>query len=171
MGVNLAKGIFKMKNSEETTNAIRLLKNKKLDFTVHNYIGNGAVGGMEIADVLKENPDQVFKTLVTSGKSGEHYVFVIPVNGELDLKKAAKACGEKAVAMIKQKELLPLTGYIRGGCSPIGMKKHFPTFIHETCMEFPFIFVSAGVRGLQIKLSPQDLINQSRATICRLFTE
>ena len=99
----------------------------------------------------------MFKTLVTQGKSGQHYVFVVPVEEELDLKKAAVAAGEKAVSMIKQKELLPLTGYVHGGCSPIGMKKQFPTFIHETAGEYGEIFVSAGKVGYQVELSPKDL--------------
>ena len=99
----------------------------------------------------------MFKTLETVGKTGAYYVFVVPVRAELDLKKAAKVCGEKAVAMIKQKELLPLTGYVHGGCSPIGMKKQFPTFIHETAKEYDRIFVSAGKVGYQIELKPEDL--------------
>ena len=117
-----------MKKSEIKTNAIRLLEQKKIPFTIHNYTDSGAVSGMEVAAVLGENPEAVFKTLVTVGKSGEHYVFVVPVNRELSLKKAANVAGEKSVSMIKSKELLPLTGYIHGGCSPIGMKKFFRTF-------------------------------------------
>ena len=117
------------------------------------------MSGEEIAGILGEEPDKVFKTLVTQGKSGAYYVFVVPVKEELDLKKAAKASGEKAIAMIKQKDLLPLTGYVHGGCSPIGMKKQFPTFIHETAQELDKIFVSAGKVGFQIELAPADLIN------------
>ncbi len=123
------------------------------------------MSGEEIAGILGEDPKKVFKTLVTQGKSGEHFVFVVPVVEELDLKKAAKACGEKAVSMIKQKELLPLTGYVHGGCSPIGMKKQFMTFIHETATGFDTVFVSAGRIGFQIGLSPQDLIS---AASCRV---
>jgi Cys-tRNA(Pro)/Cys-tRNA(Cys) deacylase len=111
----------------------------------------------------------VFKTLVTVGATKANYVFMIPVHKELDLKKAAKAVGEKSIAMIKSKELLPLTGYIHGGCSPIGMKKHFPTYIHQTALDYPYIYVSAGVRGLQMKLAPADLIRASQATSCELF--
>ena len=113
--------------------------------------------GVEIAQILNEDLKRVFKTLVTQGKSAKYYVFVIPVEAELDLKKAASVAGEKAVAMIKQKELLPLTGYVHGGCSPIGMKKPFPTFIHETAKEYDKMFVSAGKLGFQIELAPDDL--------------
>ena len=112
--------------------------------------------------MLGEDPDRVFKTLVTQGRSGQYYVFVIPVREELDLKKAAKAAGEKSVSMIKQKELLPLTGYVHGGCSPVGMKKQFPTFIHHTAQQFEKMFVSAGKVGMQIELSPKDLAETVR---------
>ena len=126
---------------------------------------------MELAQALGQPPEQVFKTLVTVGKSGNHYVFMLPVAETLHLKKAAAAVGEKAVSMIKEKELLPLTGYVHGGCSPIGMKKHFPTYIHETCTAFPYIYISAGIRGLQIKIAADDLIKETKAEICSLFTE
>ena len=139
-----------MKSREEKTNAIRLLEQKKLPFKVHDYSQSDAVNGMEIADYLHENPDRVFKTLVTVGKSASHYVFLVPVSRELDLKKAAKAVNEKSIDMIKSKELLPLTGYIHGGCSPVGMKKFFPTIIDE-------IFFSGGKIGLQIEMSLSEL--------------
>ena len=113
--------------------------------------------GEEIAALLGEDPAHVFKTLVTRGKTGQYYVFVVPVAAELELKKAAKAAGEKSIEMIKQKELLPLTGYVHGGCSPIGMKKAFKTFIHETAESLDKMFVSAGKVGFQVELSPQDL--------------
>lgn len=142
----------------DRTNVMRVLDQKKIVYEAHTYEADPTLSGEEIARILGEDENKVFKTLVTSGKSGEHYVFVIPVNGELDLKKAAKACGEKAVAMIKQKELLPLTGYVHGGCSPIGMKKPFRTFIHETVSGYDRIFVSAGKVGYQIEISPTDLI-------------
>ena len=137
---------------------MRVLDGKKITYESHLYKPDATLTGEEIAGILGEDADRVFKTLVTVGKSGEHYVFVIPVKGELDLKKAAKACGEKAVAMIKQKELLPLTGYVHGGCSPIGMKKPFKTFIHETAKVYDMIFVSAGKVGFQIGIAPADLI-------------
>ena len=142
---------------EDKTNAIRLLEQKKVEFTVHNYIGTGAVGGMEIVDVLNENPDQVFKTLVTVGKTGAHYVYLVPVNCELDLKKAAKAVGEKYIEMVKSSELLSLTGYIHGGCSPIGMKKFFKTTIHESAANFDKIMFSGGKIGLQIETTLENL--------------
>lgn len=146
-----------MKKSEIKTNAIRLLEQKKIPFTVHNYADTGVVSGMEVAQVLGEDPEMVFKTLVTVGKSGEHYVFVVPVNRELDLKKAAHAAGEKSVSMIKSKELLPLTGYIHGGCSPIGMKKFFRTFIDKSAEKRQTIMVSGGKIGYQIEIAPGEL--------------
>ncbi len=144
---------------EEKTNVMRVLDGKKIVYKSHAYEPDATMSGEEIAGILGEEPNKVFKTLVTQGKSGAYYVFVVPVKEELDLKKAAKASGEKAIAMIKQKDLLPLTGYVHGGCSPIGMKKQFPTFIHETAQELDKIFVSAGKVGFQIELAPADLIN------------
>lgn len=143
---------------KEKTNVMRVLDGKKVSYESHSYEPDATMSGEEIAGILGEDPEKVFKTLVTQGKSGAYYVFVIPVGEELDLKKAAKASGEKAVSMIKQKELLPLTGYVHGGCSPIGMKKQFPTFIHETAEDFEKMFVSAGKVGFQIELAPEDLI-------------
>lgn len=143
---------------EEKTNVMRVLDGKKIAYESHAYNPDPTMTGEEIAGILGESPEKVFKTLVTQGKSGSYYVFVIPVKEELDLKKAAKASGEKAVSMIKQKELLPLTGYVHGGCSPIGMKKQFQTFIHETASEYEHIYVSAGKVGFQIELAPADLI-------------
>ena len=143
---------------EEKTNVCRVLDGKKINYEIHSYEPDATMTGEEIAALLGEDADKVFKTLVTQGKSGAFYVFVIPVKDELDLKKAAKASGEKAVSMIKQKDLLPLTGYVHGGCSPIGMKKQFPTFIHSTAVNYDKVFVSAGKVGFQIELAPQDLI-------------
>lgn len=143
---------------EEKTNVMRVLDGKKIPYESHAYRPDATMSGEEIAGILGEDPAKVFKTLVTQGKSGAYYVFVVPVMGELDLKKAAKAAGEKAVSMIKQKELLPLTGYVHGGCSPIGMKKAFPTFLHATATRYEKVFVSAGKVGFQIELSPADLI-------------
>ena len=138
---------------------MRVLDGKKITYESHSYTPDATMSGEEIAGILGENPTKVFKTLVTQGKSGAYYVFVVPVKEELDLKKAAYASGEKAVSMIKQKELLSLTGYVHGGCSPIGMKKQLPTFIHKTARQLDKIFVSAGKVGLQIELAPDDLIN------------
>ena len=145
-----------MKNNDKT-NVMRVLDGKKISYRSHSYEPDASMSGEEIAVLLHEDPDKVFKTLVTQGKSGQYYVFVVPVREELDLKKAAKAASEKSISMIKQKELLPLTGYIHGGCSPIGMKKHFPTFIHETAKAWDTMFVSAGKVGAQIELAPDDL--------------
>ena len=156
---------------EDKTNAIRLLEQKKVEFNVHNYIGTGAVGGMEIVDVLNENPDQVFKTLVTVGKTGAHYVYLVPVNCELDLKKAAKAVGEKYIEMVKSSELLGLTGYIHGGCSPIGMKKFFKTTVHESAINFDKIMFSGGKIGLQIETNLENLKKVIPLTLCDLTVE
>ena len=149
---------------EEKTNVMRVLDSKKISYKSHAYEPDATMSGEEIAGILGEDASKVFKTLVTQGKSGGYYVFVIPVREELDLKKAAKVSGEKAVNMIKQKELLPLTGYVHGGCSPIGMKKQFPTFIHVTATQNDRIFVSAGKVGYQIELAPGDLISASGST-------
>ena len=142
---------------QEKTNAMRLLDGKKIQYTVHDYTESGAIAGEDVASVLGENPAQVFKTLVTVGKSKQNYVFIVPVTGELDLKKAAKAVGEKSIEMIKSKELLPLTGYVHGGCSPIGMKKVFPTVIDSTAANFEKIFFSAGKIGLQVEVAVEDI--------------
>lgn len=146
-----------MAKKEEKTNVMRILDAAKIEYKSHSYIDTGAVSGTEVADALGEDYDSVFKTLVTVGKSGEHYVFAIPVDKELDLKKAAVAAGEKAISMVKSKDLLSLTGYIHGGCSPIGMKKYFKTFFDETAMLFDTIFFSAGKIGYQVEMSPDDI--------------
>lgn len=148
---------------DEKTNVMRVLDGKKIVYGAHLYEQDPTLTGEDIAGILGEDPERVFKTLVTQGKSGAYYVFVVPVKEELDLKKAAKAAGEKSVAMIKQKELLPLTGYVHGGCSPIGMKKQFPTFIHESAAGSGKIYVSAGRVGAQIEISPEDLMAVSGA--------
>ena len=153
------------KNSEEKTNVMRVLESKKIAYTSHSYEPDQTLTGEEIAGILGEDASRVFKTLVTQGKTGQYYVFVVPVQAELDLKKAAKAAGEKSIAMIKQKDLLPLTGYIHGGCSPIGMKKQFPTFIHETAGQLEKIYVSAGKVGFQVELDPAELIALTRSTL------
>ena len=140
------------------TNAIRQLDTNNIKYDVFEYPTDGALDAVSVANYLKENPEQVFKTLVTVGNSKTNYVFVVPGNNELDLKKAAKAVNEKSIEMVPQKTLLPLTGYIHGGCSPIGMKKLFKTVIDETAILFDYIFVSAGKIGMQIKINPNDLI-------------
>ena len=145
---------------EEKTNVMRLLEQKKVPYTPHQYAHSEgeAVDGVTVAGIIGRDPECVFKTLVARGASGALYVFDIPVADSLDLKKAAKAVGEKSVAMLHQKELLPLTGYVHGGCSPIGMKKQYPTVFHETAEILDTIIVSAGKIGCQVELSPTDLI-------------
>lgn len=139
------------------TNAMRILDKHKIVYKTYCYENTGAISGVDVAKALKQNPAQVFKTLVTTAKSGAHYVFMLPVAEELDLKKAALAVNEKSVEMLKQKDLLPLTGYVHGGCSPIGMKKQFKTVIHSTAATFPTIIFSAGHIGYQVELSLSDL--------------
>ena len=148
------------KNKEEKTNVMRILDQKKIPYTPCTYPHEPgvAVDGVTVAESMGQDPARVFKTLVTKGASGGYYVFDIPVAATLDLKKAARAVGEKSIAMIHQKELLPLTGYVHGGCSPVGMKKPFPTVFHQTALEGETITVSAGKIGYQIRLEPAELI-------------
>jgi len=142
---------------EDKTNVMRILDQKKIEYKEYTYLNTGAIGGQEVAEALGEDANRVFKTLVTVGKTGNHYVFLVPVNKELNLKKAAKAVNEKKVEMIKSKELLPLTGYIHGGCSPIGMKKFFKTTIHSTAENYDTIMFSAGKIGYQVETSLNSL--------------
>ncbi|AOZ97625.1 Cys-tRNA(Pro) deacylase [Butyrivibrio hungatei] len=154
---------------DDKTNVMRVLDGKKISYKSYMYEPDATMSGEEIAAILGENADKVFKTLVTQGKSNQYYVFVIPVKRELDLKKAAKAVSEKSISMIPQKELLPLTGYVHGGCSPIGMKKSFPTTIHETAQEYEEIFFSAGKVGYQVEVAVKDLekvVRVSYADVC-----
>lgn len=146
-----------MGKKDEKTNVMRVLEQKKISYKAHDYTQTGAVSGVDVAAALGENPACVFKTLVTVGKSKSYYVFVLPVAEELDLKKAAKAVGEKAIAMLPQKELLPLTGYVHGGCSPIGMKKVFPTTFHKTAEDFDTIVFSGGKVGFQVEVKLSDI--------------
>lgn len=146
-----------MKQNTHKTNVMRILDQKKIDYKSHCYADSDAVSGTDVAKALGEDPNQVFKTLVTVGHTKSNYVFLIPVCKELDLKKAAEAVGEKSISMIKSKELLPLTGYIHGGCSPIGMKKQFKTVIDQTTADFETIIFSAGKIGYQVELSLDDL--------------
>lgn len=146
-----------MKQLPEKTNVMRILQQNKIEYVSYYYGDTDAISGTEVAGVLKENPDQVFKTLVTVGSSKINYVFLVPVNKELDLKKAAKSVGEKSVEMVKSKDLLPLTGYIHGGCSPIGMKKQFRTIIDISAKGFSTIIFSAGKIGYQVELSLEQL--------------
>ena len=146
-----------MKKKEEKTNAMRELEQKKIVFKTHSYVNTSAISGMEVASVLNEDPNYVFKTLVTIGKSGNHFVFLVPVNRELNLKKAAKTVVEKSISMVKQAELLPLTGYIHGGCSPVGMKKLFKTVIDESASSYDKIIFSGGKIGYQIETTLSEL--------------
>ena len=154
----------------DKTNVMRLLEQKKVAYRHYTYESEGAITGLEVAEKLGQDPAQVFKTLVTTGRSGAHYVFVIPVGAGLDLKKAAKAVGEKSLEMLKQKELLPLTGYIHGGCSPIGMKKPFRTTIDSTAEQFDSIIFSGGRIGLQVQVSLPDLARLVRFQLADITT-
>ena len=151
------------KNKEEKTNVMRTLDQKKIPYTAFSYDPNGPIDGVSVAAETGLDAAGVFKTLVTKGASGAYYVFDIPVAENLDLKKAAKAVGEKSIAMLPQKELLPLTGYVHGGCSPVGMKKQFPTVFHETVNELDLIAVSAGKIGHQVQVKPAALLDLLRA--------
>lgn len=142
---------------QEKTNAMRILDQKKIEYIVHDYTESGVIAGEDVANTLGEDPEKVFKTLVTVGKSKQYYVFLVPVCKELNLKKAAKAVGEKSIEMIKSKELLPLTGYIHGGCSPIGMKKAFPTTVDISAKNADKIYFSAGKIGLQVEVNVSDI--------------
>ena len=147
-----------MPKKDEKTNVARLLDQKNIPYTSHRYDPEAGLDGVSVARQLGQDPSAVFKTLVARGASGGLYVFDIPVEANLDLKKAAKAVGEKSIAMIHQKELLPLTGYVHGGCSPVGMKKQYPTVFDETAELFDTICVSAGKIGFQVELSPAALM-------------
>ena len=160
------------KSSIEKTNVMRLLDQKKVSYTPHTYPhGDDAVDGVTVAQMTGMDPAKVFKTLVARGASKTPYVFVIPVACELDLKKAAKAVGEKSIAMLHVSELTPLTGYVRGGCSPVGMKKAFPTVFDESVNNVPTVMVSAGKIGFQIECAPADLIKLTRAATAHITTD
>ena len=152
------------KEKERKTNALREIEARRITHRCITFDCDTALSGTEVASLLGEDPDHVFKTLVTQGKSGEHYVFMVPVACELDLKKAARAVDEKAVAMIKSRDLLPLTGYIHGGCSPIGMKTAFRTTIDETAQMYETILFSGGRIGCQVEMAPEDLRELVNAT-------
>lgn len=158
--------------AEQKTNVMRVLDQKKIPYTAHAYPhGEEAVDGVTVARLTGLAPERVFKTLVTRGASKKNYVFVIPVAEELDLKKAAKAAGEKSIAMIHVSEINALTGYVRGGCSPVGMKKQFETFYHDSCLTLESMAVSAGKIGAQVELAPADLIRLTRGKTADLIVE
>lgn len=161
------------KNKEEKTNVMRTLEQKKIAYTAKTYPhGEGdAIDGVSVARAVGLEAEMVFKTLVCKGASGGYYVFDIPVAENLDLKKAARAVGEKSVAMLPQKELLPLTGYVHGGCSPVGMKKQFPTVFHETAESLSRVVVSAGKIGYQVVCDPKDLMALLRAAAADIIVE
>ncbi len=151
------------------TNAARLLDKAAVSYELIPYeVDENNLAAIHVAEQLHEDIQCVFKTLVLHGDKTGYFVCVIPGDREVDLKLAAKVSGNKKADLIPMKELLPVTGYIRGGCSPIGMKKNFPTFIHDTCLHFPHIFISAGIRGLQIKIAPDALIRYTSALPCQL---
>lgn len=161
-----------MKEKIAKTNAARMLDKSKITYRLIPYeVDEDDLSAKHVAESVGENIEQVFKTLVLRGDKTGYLVCVVPGDHEVDLKKAAKVSGNKKCDMIAVKELLPLTGYIRGGCSPIGMKKHFPTYIHQTMEHFDKIYVSAGVRGLQIEIAPADLIREVRATLADIVAE
>ena len=153
-----------MSKKELKTNAMRILDRMKIPYEYETYECDEFTDGIETADKLGYDHALVFKTLVTTGKSGEHYVFVIPIEEEIDFKKAAKVVGEKSLEMLHLKELTPLTGYVRGGCTSIGMKKHFPTVIDASAQQFEKVYVSAGRIGAQLTLTPEDLRKAADAT-------
>lgn len=153
------------------TNALRHLDAVGIPYETFEYDADAEVDGVKIAELNHLPVEAVFKTLITEGKDKEHFVFVIPVAEELDLKKAAKVCGEKKIEMLRVKDLLPLTGYVRGGCSPVGMKKLFPTYIHETAILYDAIYVSAGKKGLQMRVNPEELGRLTRAEFADITKE
>lgn len=153
------------------TNVMRLLEQKKVPYQQYTYDSEGAISGLEVAALLGQDPAQVFKTLVTTGRSGAHYVFVIPVGAGLELKKAAKVVGEKSLEMLKQKDLLPLTGYVHGGCSPIGMKKSFRTTLDAAAAQFDSIIFSGGRIGTQVQLRLTDLARMVRYQLADVTTD
>ena len=160
-----------MAGQTEKTNVMRVLEQKNIPYTAHAYDQLAGTDGASVAKQLGQDPAQVFKTLVARGASGGLYVFDIPVGDSLDLKKAARAVGEKSVAMIAQKELLPLTGYVHGGCSPVGMKKQYPTIFHETAEIIDTILVSAGKIGFQVELAPAALMELVGASAADLTVD
>ena len=160
-----------MARANEKTNVMRILEQKKIPYTAYCYLDSGVVSGPEVAAVLEQDPAHVYKTLVTVGHSGTHYVFVLAVDRELDLKRAAAAVGEKNIAMLKSKNLLPLTGYVHGGCSPVGMKKQFKTVIDAPAEQLETLFCSGGRIGYQVELAPTELQRAVPFTYAEISTK
>lgn len=158
-------GKHKDKEKDIKTNAMRILDKNRIPYQVNTYECEEFIDGIHIADMLGQSYDQSFKTLVTVGKSGEHYVFAIPIDRELDLKKAARAVGEKSVEMIHVKDINQITGYIRGGCTPIGMKKNYVTVLHNSIRTLNEVIISGGRIGSQIQMKPDDLIRVTNARV------
>lgn len=158
-------GKHKDKEKDIKTNAMRILDKNKIPYQVNTYECEEFIDGVHIADMMGQSYDQSFKTLVTVGKSGEHYVFALPIDRELDLKKAARAVGEKSVEMIHVKDINQITGYIRGGCTPIGMKKNYVTVLHSSILTLDVVIISGGRIGSQIQLKPDDLIRVTNAKV------
>lgn len=155
--------------AEKKTNAMRILDTHGIAYTIHTYdVSDNVLDGVSVAQKTNQNPEQVFKTLVTQADTKEYFVFVIPVAEKLDLKAAARSAGVKSIEMIPQKNLLPLTGYVHGGCSPVGMKKQFKTFFDETIVLFDTILVSGGKLGMQVEVKPDDLLSITQGTIAQL---
>lgn len=156
----------------EKTNVARLLDKTDIKYELVTYVVDPEnLSAIHVAEELGEDISTVFKTIVLHGDRNGYFVAVVPGDKEIDLKKAAKANGDKKAELIAMKDLLPLTGYIRGGCCPIGMKKKFPTYFHESSRDLPFIYVSAGVRGMQLKIKPEDIISYTNATVCDLIIQ
>lgn len=154
------------------TNVARLLDTAKVEYELIPYeVDESDLSAVHVAAQLGEDVDRVFKTIVLHGDKSGYFVCVVPGEHEIDLKKAAKVSGNKKCELLPMKELLPVTGYIRGGCSPIGMKKHFPTYLHESAASFDYIYVSAGQRGLQVRLAPADLLREARAAYADLIAD
>lgn len=158
-------------SKETKTNAMRILDRQKIPYKVNLYTCDEFIDGIHVADQLGQSYDSSFKTLVTVGKSGGHYVFALPIDRELDLKKAAKVVGEKSVEMIHVKDILAITGYIRGGCTPLGMKKQYPTVIHESVLSFDEVIISGGRIGAQIVIAPGDLLKAANAKTADILKE
>ncbi len=160
-----------MARKEEKTNVMRVLEQRGVPYTPHAYPADGPIDAVSVAGLLGQDPERVFKTLVAQGASGAYYVFDIPAADSLDLKKAAKAVGEKSVSMLPQKQLLPLTGYVHGGCSPVGMARQFPTFFAEEVVLVDTMICSAGKVGHHVQVRPEDLIRLVGGTVADLTVQ
>lgn len=160
-----------MGKKERKTNAMRILERQNIAYEYETYECEDFMDGIQVADMLGYDHSLVYKTLVTTGKSGGHYVFVIPIEAEIDFKKAAKVVGEKSLEMLHLKDLTKITGYVRGGCTSIGMKKQFPTVIQESARNLAYMYISGGKLGMQLKLSPMDLAKVAGAKFADVICE